>query len=211
MLGTVPVNADGSVAFRAPAQRPLLFQLLDANNVALFSMRSQVYLQPGETMSCAGCHEPRGTTPLPGAYSSRPRPRALTPPPGPRYAGGFSYARTVQPVLDRYCLRCHGLDHRAGDLSLLGTPTAMFSESYDALVSRPGLLKLAFRNVQTDISRPGDYGARAGSLAGLLAGPHRNKAPLDPDSYTRIVEWLDLNGQYYGDYAFDRCYQCQKK
>ena len=73
VVGTVPVAADGAVAFRAPAQRPLLFQLLDEHGVSLFSMRSQVYLQPGEMMSCAGCHEPRGSSPLPrpvgGAFS----------------------------------------------------------------------------------------------------------------------------------------------
>ena len=204
VVGTVPVAADGSAAFRAPARRPLLFQLLDENNVSLFSMRSQVYLQPGETMSCAGCHEPRGSSPVARRYEHAATAQALTPPPGPQYPGGFSFARTVQPVLDRSCLRCHGLKHRAAGLSLLGTPTAQFNEAYDALVARPGWLKLAYRNVQTDISQPGDYGARAGKLAGFLLGEHRGKAKLDRDSFTRIAEWMDLNGQYYGDYSFQR-------
>lgn len=203
VVGTVPVKADGSVAFTAPAETPLLFQLLDENNVSVFSMRSQVYLQRGETMSCAGCHEPRGTAPLPGRYASL-KPSALTPPPGPRYPGGFSFARTVQPVLDRSCIRCHGLQHKAAGLSLLGTPTGQFSEAYDSLIAREGLVKLAFRNEQTDISKPGDYGARGGKLAGFLRGPHRTKARLTPEDFTRIAEWLDLNGQYYGDYSFQK-------
>jgi mono/diheme cytochrome c family protein len=204
VLGTVPVNADGSVAFKAPAQVPLLLQLLDENNVSLFGMRSQVYLQRGETMSCAGCHEPRGTTAVPGRTIASATPRDLTPSPGPSYPGGFSFARTVQPVLDRYCIRCHGLGHHSGGLGLLGTPTAQFSEAYETLVSRPGLVSLAHRNVQTEISKPGDYGARAGKLAGFLLGHHRQQAALDPDSFTRLAEWLDLNCQYYGDYSFER-------
>jgi len=28
---------------------------------------------------------------------------------------------TVQPVLDRYCIGCHGLDRTEGDLDLVGT------------------------------------------------------------------------------------------
>jgi len=202
VVGTVPVDADGSVAFHAPACRPLLFQLLDEHNVSLFSMRSQVYLQPGETMSCAGCHEPRGSSPRPKRYERAATARPLTPGPGPQYEGGFSFARTVQPVLDRHCIRCHGLGRQAGHLSLLGTPTRQFNEAYDNLTGREGLLKLAYRNASTDISQPGDYGARAGKLAGFLLD-HR-QAHLDAAGYTRIVEWLDLNGQYYGDYSFQR-------
>jgi len=204
VVGTVPVAADGSVAFRAPAQRPLLFQLLDEHNVSLFGMRSQVYLQPGEVMSCAGCHEPRGSSPPARRYEHAANAPLLTPGPGPQYAGGFSFARTVQPVLDRSCIRCHGLAHRAKGLSLLGTPTAQFNEAYDNLVARPGWLKLAYRNTQTDVSAPGDYGARAGKLADFLLTGHRSKAKLDAAGFTRIAEWLDLNGQYYGDYSFQR-------
>lgn len=107
-------------------------------------------------------------------------------------------------MLDRHCIRCHGLGRQAGRLSLLGTPTKQFNEAYDNLTGREGLLKLAYRNASTDISQPGDYGARAGKLAGFLLKPHREKAKLDVAGYTRLVEWLDLNGQYYGDYSFQR-------
>jgi len=204
VLGTVPVNPDGSVAFRAPARMPLLLQLLDENNMSLFGMRSQVYLQAGETMSCAGCHEPRGTTPTVAQRLAPMEQVDIEPPPGPSYEGGFSFARTVQPVLDRYCIRCHGLERKAADLSLLGTRTSRFNQAYEALVRRQGLVSLAHRNVQTDVSAAGDYGAHAGKLAGFLLKDHRKAAPLDRDSFTRIAQWLDLNCQYYGDYSFER-------
>lgn len=203
VLGTVPVNPDGSVAFRAPAETPMLFQLLDEHDTSVFSMRSLVYLQRGETQSCAGCHESR-------ARAAGPRPSAMPPvaeirpPPGPHYDGGFSFARTVQPVLDRRCISCHGLDGKAGDVNLLGEPTHDFNVAYETLTGPGGWVALAHRNSETWSSRPGDYGAEAGQLAGFLRGSHRDVAKLQPDEFQRIAEWLDLNGQYYGDYAFDR-------
>ena len=109
-LGNAPVAADGSAAFRAPARQPLLFQLLDRNGMALMTMRSLVYLQPGERVSCVGCHEPRNMAPERPALAAAVQIHDLEPPAGPSYEGGLSFARTVQPVLDRYCIGCHGLD-----------------------------------------------------------------------------------------------------
>ncbi|MBI2301334.1 MAG: hypothetical protein HYU66_20695 [Armatimonadetes bacterium] len=203
VLGSVPVNDDGSVAFRAPAETPLLLQLVDEHDQAVMSMRSQVYLQAGETSGCIGCHEPRNGTPPPAAARATVV-RDLEPPAGPRYAGGFSFARSVQPVLDRYCLGCHGLDRTDAGLSLLGTPTGQFSTAYDSLLSRPGLVALAQRNEETWRSRPGDYGARAGKLAGLLLRGRAEHTRLDAASRQRVTTWLDLNAQFYGDYAFQR-------
>ena len=59
LLGTVPVEADGSAYFRVPARKPLYFQAVDGEGRAVQSMRSVVYLQPGERRSCVGCHERR--------------------------------------------------------------------------------------------------------------------------------------------------------
>ena len=64
VLGTVPVEADGSAFFRAPAGIPLLFQALDERGMAIQTMRSLTYLQPGEQTSCVGCHEHRTTAPV---------------------------------------------------------------------------------------------------------------------------------------------------
>ena len=61
LLGTVPVETDGSAYFRAPARKPLYFQAVDEAGRAVQSMRSVTYLQPGERRGCVGCHEPPGT------------------------------------------------------------------------------------------------------------------------------------------------------
>jgi hypothetical protein len=62
MLGTVPVEADGSAYFRAPAGKPLYFQAVDGAGHAVQTMRSITYLHAGEQRSCLGCHEPPGAT-----------------------------------------------------------------------------------------------------------------------------------------------------
>jgi len=65
VLGTVPVEPDGSAYFRAPAGVEIAFQALDARGLAVQVMRSGTYLQPGERVTCVGCHEPRTTAPAP--------------------------------------------------------------------------------------------------------------------------------------------------
>jgi hypothetical protein len=70
ILGTVPVEADGSACFEVPARKALAFQALTADGFAYRTMRSLTYVQPGERISCVGCHEattsgaawPRGLT-----------------------------------------------------------------------------------------------------------------------------------------------------
>ncbi|MGD0897027.1 MAG: hypothetical protein ABR915_04265, partial [Thermoguttaceae bacterium] len=151
VLGTVPVGEDGSTAFEAPAGTPLQLQLLDENGMAVMTMRSAVYLQPGEQASCVGCHEPRNTSPVAVVRPASAKVHKLTPPAGPSYEGGFSFVRTVQPVLDRYCIGCHGLGKTEGGLDLLGTmqdtatggrrqSSRSFTASYDSLTRR-GLVK----------------------------------------------------------------------
>ena len=63
-LGTAPIEADGSVHFRAPSGVPLHFQLLDGRRRALQTMRSFTGLMPGERRGCLGCHESHPRAPV---------------------------------------------------------------------------------------------------------------------------------------------------
>ncbi len=47
VLGTAPVEKDGSAYFRVPADKELFFQVLDENCLAIQSMRSATYIKPG--------------------------------------------------------------------------------------------------------------------------------------------------------------------
>ena len=221
--GTVAVAKDGSVAFRAAAGRPLTFQLLDENGMALMSMRTLVYLQPGEVAGCVGCHEPRAAATRRVAVPAGVTIQQLKPPAGPRRDGGLSFARTVQPVLDRYCIDCHGLDKTEGDLDLLGTLTdvtfdyptwpgpnrMVVSHAYQSLMNHPTAVAIAQRNFETDFSVPEDYFAHAGGLAGLLLDGHKDergkpRVELDRDGFARFVDWLDTNAMFYGDYSWNK-------
>jgi hypothetical protein len=218
VLGTVPVNQDGSVAFRAPAGEPLMFQLLDENGMAVMSMRTFVYLHAGETSTCVGCHEPRHSGPVPIPLSPELQVRQITPSVGPQYAGGLSFARTVQPVLDRHCIGCHGLEQTEGQIDLLGSMdtgplklgTVRASAAYRSLTQKPGLVSIAHRNQETAFSVPKDYYAHAGRLAQLLLAGDDNHEPLggpagaDPEGFQRIVDWLDTNAEFYGDYSWNK-------
>ena len=224
IVGTAPVGEDGSVAFRAPAGQPLFFQLVDGNGMALMTMRALVYLQPGEIIGCVGCHEPRHVAPGGLATTAGRKVHDLRPPSGPRYEGGLSFARTVQPVLDRYCIDCHGLEKTEADLNLLGTlepvtfprkqwpgpnKNMIVSLAYRSLVTREGLVKVAHADMETDYGRPKDYFAHAGRLAGTLLQGHRDldgrpRVELDRESFQRIADWLDVNAVYYGGYSWNK-------
>ena len=84
VLGTVPVEADGSAYFRAPSGVALFFQALDAQGRAVQTMRSATHVQPGQTLSCTGCHDSRKDTPPPSAplLASLREPSKITVGPG---------------------------------------------------------------------------------------------------------------------------------
>ncbi|HDP33976.1 MAG TPA: hypothetical protein ENN29_02580, partial [Candidatus Hydrogenedentes bacterium] len=106
VLGTTPVEADGSAFFRVPANTPISIQPLDAEGKAIQLMRSWITAMPGETLSCVGCHESQNTAPPPTAtLASRREPTEIASWYGP--PRGFSFIREVQPALDALCVCWH--------------------------------------------------------------------------------------------------------
>ena len=106
--------------------------------------------------------------------------------------------RTVQPVLDRHCIKCHGLaDELPKQMNLLS------GKAYPSLTGAKGMVKVAYSNKETFSSKPEDYFAHAGKLAPMLIEGH-SKLKLPKEDFERIIAWLDLNGQQYGDYSFNR-------
>ena len=108
VLGDAAVYEDGSACFTVPARTPVYFQAIDANGHAAQTMRSWSTLQPGEMLSCVGCHESKHGAPshyAGPAQAQKKGPQKLKPFYGaPR---GFSFIREVQPILDRHCTNCH--------------------------------------------------------------------------------------------------------
>jgi hypothetical protein len=198
VVSIVPVAADGSVCFEAPAGKSLFFQLLDDQFRCLHTMRSFAGVLPGERRGCVGCHEMHSAAPpAAGGVALRRKPDPIAPPWGNE---SISYERFAQPVLDRYCGKCHqgqGEATKVLDLTLRPGHN-VFKEPYLTLVGPAG-----WYNPVPDRRQPG-YGI-AGAIPVESLDPTMNDpkalATLRPMRYlsanSRLVE-LTAGGKHYG-------------
>ena len=210
VLGTVPVASDGSVRFRAPAHKPLLFHLLDEHGRAVQIMRSLTYLQPGERMSCTGCHEGRSKVVRNVlTEAGRHEPSAIKP--GPYDGKPFSFMRVAQPVLDKHCVQCHGATAPPKGIDLTGTPDRGFTRSYWALLQdidarrqteagkpvEPLVPRYVQRN-QIQMTQPGGQNGSRGSLLLKMIDRGHHKVSLSAEDNRRLAMWIDCNALFYG-------------
>jgi hypothetical protein len=204
ILGTVPVEEDGSAHFKVPALREVYFQALDEDGLAIQSMRSATWVQPGEKLVCQGCHEPKGRAPLRPLNAVIALQRGpSTPKPDVDGTNPFSYPRLVQPVLDKNCVACHveNKDEKAPPLDSgivmanLGRGKTSVYRSYDSLIH-----EFAFWDYGDNYrTTPGEFGAKASKLYQLLTEGHYDVA-LTKEEMHRITVWLDSVSNFYGVY-----------
>jgi concanavalin A-like lectin/glucanase superfamily protein/hydrazine synthase alpha subunit-like protein len=223
ILGTVPIEKDGSVSFNAPSGLALHFQLLDDNYRALQTMRSFTGVMPGEKRGCLGCHEQHSHTPQ---QAGKPlallkKPRDITPP--PFKDDSISFERYVQPVLDKYCGECHQGDGEAREkLDLTFRPGYLiFNEPYITLIGRPswgtvykkpkdpppgfgaaGMLMVEAYSTtdpaayKTPVPMTSlSYKSRL--IENASSGEH-NDVKVDPLSLRRLILWVDTMCPYWG-------------
>lgn len=218
ILGTVPVEPDGSARFLVPAGKKILFQAIDRDGFARRVMRSSTYAHPGEVASCTGCHVYGGTVSQTSMAMRRP-PSRITP--GPLEGRPFSYVETVQPVLDRHCVTCHGGPNSKSLLDLTGAPRKGFTQSYWTLCgdsektwserrSKPeldaqDLVPRYWMRNQIQITPPDDIrSARRSRLMRLLLdSPGHYDVKLSSEEIRRIAAWIDQNAIFYGIYQPD--------
>ena len=206
VLGTVPVEADGSAHFAAPAGIPLAFQALDEFGRAIQVMRSVTYLQPGERTSCVGCHEHRlSAPPEQGTLLALARPPSAIDS-GPDGSKPFSYPLLVQPVLDRHCVGCHGGDEPKGPdgkgIVLTGAAEGRYTASYNVLAPRVPYSSWEGANLAANcepLTQPGHFGARGSRLMDMLLDGHQD-IELPPGDLERLVTWMDANALFYGTF-----------
>ncbi len=197
VLGTVPVEPDGSAYFELPALRSVFFVALDEHDLSIKRMQSFVTVQPGETTSCSGCHEQRTNTPPPSAgllALERPPSRIE---PFDDVPDVLDFPRDVQPILDRHCVECHNPDRREGDVDLCGDHTPVYSNSYWTLVKRRLIsdARNGFGN-----RPPRSIGSSASRLLDYIDGTHYD-ARLTPDERTTLILWIETGATYPGTYA----------
>ncbi|MCP4610724.1 MAG: hypothetical protein GY845_18610 [Planctomycetes bacterium] len=199
VLGTVPVEEDGSAHFTVPARKELFFQALDDKGLAVQSMRSATYLQPGETLVCQGCHEPRlhaPKTPSNIPTAMRRKPSVLKG--DVDGTNPFSYPRLIQPVLDKHCLQCHAENPDKAprlDREVIAKGRQKWYASYHSLAPEYGFWDYGGRHRTI----PGKFGARASKLYKLLQDGHYD-VKLSEEEMHRITVWLDSCSIFYGVY-----------
>jgi len=205
VLGTVPVEADGSAYFELPAGKLVYFQALDERALAVQSMRSDTYVHPGERLLCRGCHEPRhssGGVRDGFAAAFRRAPSKIRP--DVEGSNPFSFPRLVQPVLERNCVACHEKEPEAPDLR----KGDWEKDANYRYASYANLREFAFfygavRNKYDPWTEPrtvpGKFGARGSKLLDILETEHYG-VKLSKEDFYRITLWLDCNSDFFGAY-----------
>ena len=204
ILGTVPVENDGSAHFEAPANCSLFLIALDRNGSSVKRMQSFLTVMPGEVSSCVGCHEERQKTPVLTGYGNLlalKRPASpITPVEG--IPDVFDYPRDIQPVWDRHCVKCHNPDKRSGGVLLTGDHGPLYSHSFYMLTALKQVVD--GRNLPRGNHAPREIGDSASPLMDKLAGRH-NKVKLSPEEIKKVRYWIHGGGQYLGTYAALGC------
>jgi formylglycine-generating enzyme required for sulfatase activity len=219
VLGTVPVEADGSANFRIPANKPITLQPLDAEGKALQLKRTWIVGMPGEVVSCAGCHESQNASPrVKLSFAALREPSNIEPWHGP--ARGFAFHREVQPVLDRRCIGCHDGQSRPDGRELIdlrGTEkitdwTSQISGNVGYALPKGGEFSVAYANLHRFVRRPGiesdfrlltpgEFHADTTELVQMLRDGRHHGVELSREDWDRLVTWIDLNAPYHGTWS----------
>jgi len=210
ILGTVPVESDGSAYMEVPALRSIFFVALDEKDYSVKRMQSFVTVMPGETTSCVGCHEHRTRTPTNRGgnvlQAMTREPSKIQPIKG--IPDVFDFPRDIQPVLDKHCIGCHGYEPtkkggpRAGGVILTGDRGPLYSHSYYTLTIRRQFAD--GRNKPQSNLSPRTIGTSASPLMKKLEGHHHNvRATSKQINIVRY--WIETGAPYPGTYAALGC------
>jgi hypothetical protein len=203
VLGTATVYEDGSACFKVQARAPVFFQALDAKGQMVQSMRSWMTLQPGESVSCIGCHERKNIAP-PVPYFSKALAAGaqtldLKPFVGP--ARGFDFPREIQPILDRQCVSCHKLGKdQPPDKDKKLAFSLRWPESYKALADRKFCNWINAQS-KPPMLPPYHRGASQSKLIEILKDGKHYKTKLSATDMERLIIWIDLGVPAFGDYT----------
>jgi hypothetical protein len=205
IVGTVPVEPDGSAYFELPALRSFFFVALDEHGLAVKRMQSFVTVQPGEITGCVGCHEQRTQSP---GFTTKSMLAVRRPPsrvePVAEVPDVMDFPHDIQPILDSLCVPCHGYEKtavggpRAGRLILSGDAGPIFSHSY-YMMTIAGLFSDG-RNAPRSNYAPRTLGSSASRILKMLDGSHYGARATAAQIKTLRL-WIDSGAAYPGTYA----------
>lgn len=200
VLGTVPVEQDGSAYFRAPAGVTIFFQALDEQGMAVQTMRSATHVQPGQTLSCIGCHENRNQAPPRRfAQAAMREPSRITP--GPAGSWPIRFDLLIQPILEQRCVSCH---HPGGDDAQAARYDLTAARAYRSLVGygQPSLQELVMAGYRQGYSIPGQGLAQRSALLKLLEHEDGHyDVRLSAEDRERWITWIDTYAQKAGAFS----------
>lgn len=204
ILGTVPVEADGSAYLELPALRSVFFVARDKAGLSVKRMQSFTTVQPGEVTSCVGCHEQRTRTPLPVPDLLALRRPASRIEPVADVPDVFDFPRDIQPILDTHCVACHDYEEtaqggpREGGVILTGDHGPLYSHSYYNLTVRGQFVD--GRNRPRSNYPPRAIGSSASPLLHKGDGSHYG-ATFAEHERKMVALWIDTGATYPGTYA----------
>jgi len=202
VLGTVPVEEDGSASFTLPANRAVFFVALDSGDLSVKRMQSFVSVAPGEVTSCAGCHENRTKTAP--AMRTRVLQAMKRPPSKPKRFEGYpdvlDFNRDIQPIFDKHCVKCHNPTKFKGKLSLAGDLGRMWSLPYYAMFAR---LQVADGRNGYGNQPPRTIGTSASPLMKKIDGTHpkHKKVKVSKKEWRTVWLWIESAAPYAGSYG----------
>ena len=164
-------------------------------------MRSATHVQPGQTLSCTGCHDSRKDTPPPSRapLASLRAPSKISP--GPDGSWPLRFDRLIQPVLDAQCVSCHRKDAQDAVAAKFDLTPA---KAYDTLAThgKPSLRDLVLAAYREGVSTEGKNPAQRSALLALLAAPDGHYGvKLSHADLDRFATWLDTYGQRAGAFS----------
>ncbi|MBT3200039.1 MAG: hypothetical protein HN350_08980 [Phycisphaerales bacterium] len=221
IIGYAPVEKDGSFHIEVPADTVMCLQTLDKNDMAIETQLTWVWVRPGETRTCIGCHEDRETA-LANTDCMAMRKKAYFVAPPKEKRRTVDFRRDIMPIIEKRCSSCHhggkdtdgGLDLRKGfDLVFHRSGcrgrtinAAIFNHAYESLLQAPtGRTRVG----TLVISGAAKYSPLIWRLYGKQLGftdernPYTKKpAQMPPkqalsDAEKKLfVEWVDLGAQW---------------
>ena len=190
VLGTVPVEPDGSARFIVPARTPILFQALDEDFMEIQRMRTFVNFRPGEQRSCIGCHE-RRTRPPSARQNTMPLallddPVAPGPQPGDVAPRPLHYEADVQPIFNANCASaaCHGSGESAGLRLTSGS-------SHGNLVNVSSTQVVSLKRVLPNDPDNSYLVQKLGANPDVGLQMPRGQNPLSSADVTTIRDWIE--------------------
>ncbi len=202
VLGTVPVEADGSAWFRAPSGVTLFMQALDDRGFVVQTMRTATHVQPGQTASCIGCHETNRTSPPPAAppLATLREPSRIKV--GPEGSWPIRFDQLVQPVLTRNCAECHSSASKNAVAAVfdLSSPEPAYANLVD--FGEPSLRQQVMRRYVEGASiASGCVAANSTLMSLLLADQEHYGVRLTAEDLECLTTWMDTYAQRNGAFS----------